>query len=249
MPERVLVKAKKLEEHELDRIRERFDYALEAQDAAEYREFLLELARMGRAPSSDDLRLLDHARQLRAAELEAAFEEVLRANEPTVLSEESGTALADLLERSYHDRRGNPSPLLHGQEFELLSIPRGSLSAAERLQIESHVTHTFAFLSRIPWTPELARIPQIAAAHHEKLDGGGYPFGLSAQEIPVPSKILAVCDIFDALTASDRPYKKAVPLEKSLAILEEEASRGIIDGDIVGAFIGARAWSTVLPAV
>ena len=189
--------------------------------------------------------MLDHVRRLRTEELEAMFAEVLRANEPTVLSEESGTALKDLLDRSYLDRRGNATQLLAGQEFELLSIPRGSLSTEERLQIESHVTHTFRFLSTIPWTPELARIPQIAAAHHEKLNGGGYPAGLTETEIPVPSKILAVCDIFDALTASDRPYKKAVPLDKSLSILQEEASRGIIDGTIVDAFIGSQAWTPI----
>jgi HD-GYP domain-containing protein (c-di-GMP phosphodiesterase class II) len=242
VPERVLVKAKKLEDYELQRIRERFDYALESRESADYLAFLNELASAGRAPSAEDLLMLERARALRAAELEALFDEVLRANEPTVLSEESGSALTSLLNSEYKTRRGESSPLLHGYEFGLLSIPRGSLSNEERLQIEQHVTHTFTFLSTIPWTPELAAIPQIAAAHHEKLNGSGYPLGLAAADIPVQSKILAVCDIFDALTASDRPYKKAVPLEKSLSILTEEASRGVIDADIVEAFIGARAW-------
>lgn len=245
VPERVLVKAKKLEDYELLRIRERFDYALEAQDAYEYRAFLQELAESGRVPTADDLRMLDAVRDTRAEELEDMFAEVMRANEPSVLSEESGSALQHLLDRNYTDRRGQQAKLLHGPEFELLSIPRGSLSTEERLQIESHVTHTFTFLSKVPWTPDLARVPQIAAAHHEKLDGRGYPYGLGADEIPVGSKIMSICDIFDALTASDRPYKKAVPLDKSLQILEEEATRGILDTDLVQAFIGAGTWGVL----
>ena len=124
----------------------------------------------------------------------------------------------------------------------MLSIPRGSLSEEERKQIEGHVTNTYRFLSTIPWTPELARIPEIAHAHHEKLDGSGYPLRRPAEEISVSSRIITVCDIYDALTASDRPYKKALGREGALRILEDEAERGQLDRWLVETFISENLW-------
>ncbi len=88
-------------------------------------------------------------------------------------------------------------------------------------RFESHVVHTYKFLQQIPWTPEIRNVPLIARSHHERLNGRGYPFGLAAEEIPVQTRMMSVADIFDALAASDRPYKKAVSLETSLSILED----------------------------
>jgi 3',5'-cyclic-nucleotide phosphodiesterase len=134
------------------------------------------------------------------------------------------------------------TPLLLDHEFQLLSIRKGSLSLEERTQIESHVSHTYRFLSSIPWTADLARIPEIAHAHHEKLDGTGYPRGLRADRIPVPARIMTVCDIYDALTASDRPYKRAVPREKALRILEDEGRAGLLDPWLVTVFVSEKIW-------
>ena len=92
----------------------------------------------------------------------------------------------------------------------------------ERKEIESHVTHSYDFLKKIPWTKAMSCIPDIAYAHHEKLNGRGYPRGLHEDEIMIESKMMAIADIFDALTASDRPYKKAAPLDKALQILGME---------------------------
>jgi len=245
IPERVLVKAKKLEEDEVLRIRDRFDFALETEDAQDYRALLLRLLSAGVPPTAEDVRLLDLSRSERAEELEELWEEVRRANEPTVLPEEAGGALRRLLTRSYRDRRGLVTPLLSDDEFRLLSIRKGSLSLEERTKIESHVSHTYRFLSSIPWTADLARVPEIAHAHHEKLDGSGYPRGLRADRIPVPSRIMTVCDIYDALTAADRPYKKAVPREKALRILEDEGREGLLDPWLVRVFIDEMLWVPV----
>jgi HD-GYP domain-containing protein (c-di-GMP phosphodiesterase class II) len=87
-------------------------------------------------------------------------------------------------------------PIITEDEFSLLSIKKGSLSATERKEIESHVVHTQSFLKRIPWTKEFKNVPTIAGAHHEKLDGSGYPYGMTANQIPLPWKIMTVCDIF-----------------------------------------------------
>jgi HD-GYP domain-containing protein (c-di-GMP phosphodiesterase class II) len=242
IPERVLVKAKKLEEEAVLRIRDRFDFALEAEDAEGYRALLLKLLEAGVPPSAEDIRQLDLSRWERAQELEELFEEVRQANEPTILPEEAGGVLRRLLTRSYRDRRGVVTPLLRDEEFHLLSIRKGSLSLEERTQIESHVSQTYRFLSSIPWTADLARVPEIAHAHHEKLDGTGYPRALRADKIPVPSRIMTVCDIYDALTAADRPYKRAVPREKALRILEDEGRAGLLDSWLVAVFVNEKIW-------
>ena len=124
-----------------------------------------------------------------------------------------------------------------------LSIRRGSLNPVERKEIESHVSHTYDFVSKIPWPPEYKNIPEIALRHHEKLDGTGYPDGLKGRESTLlQSRIMAIADIFDALAAGDRPYKNAVPLEHILAILKEEADKGVLDSDLVDLFIDRRIY-------
>jgi HD-GYP domain-containing protein (c-di-GMP phosphodiesterase class II) len=124
----------------------------------------------------------------------------------------------------------------------VLSIRKGSLSDQERLEIESHVTHTYEFLSKIPWTSELKGVPGIAYGHHEKLNGRGYPRQLRAEGIPIQSRMMTVSDIFDALSASDRPYKKAVPPDKALDILQLEVKDGMLDPILVDLFIEARVF-------
>ena len=107
------------------------------------------------------------------------------------------------------------------------------------------MTHTFEFLSQIPWGKQFRRVALIAGAHHERLNGTGYPHRLHAAEIPLQSKMMSVADIFDALTASDRPYKKAVPVERALDILGFEVKDQHVDGDLVRIFIEARVWEDV----
>jgi response regulator RpfG family c-di-GMP phosphodiesterase len=172
---------------------------------------------------------------------------IMQANEPSVLEEDSVRALLDLPNRTFRDPEGNRQPFLTPNEVSALSIRRGSLSEKERREIESHVTHTFRFLSEIPWTGDFRRVPEIAYAHHEKLDGTGYPRRLTAKDIPVQSKMMTISDIFDALVAWDRPYKKSVPVERALDILKEEAGQGKLDRDLLGLFIEAKVYERTLP--
>ena len=125
-------------------------------------------------------------------------------------------------------------------------IRKGNLDDTERREIESHVTHTFEFLGNIPWTRELKGIPKIAYGHHEKLNGRGYPRRISADDIPVQTRMMTISDIFDALTATDRPYKRAVPYERALDILNMEAKDGMIDKDLLTTFIDARVFESVM---
>jgi HD-GYP domain-containing protein (c-di-GMP phosphodiesterase class II) len=144
--------------------------------------------------------------------------------------------LQEMASYTYRDLEGNLQPLLTTAEIQQLLIPRGSLTPAERLEIESHVVHTYEFLKKIPWTKHLQNVPKIAGAHHEKLDGSGYPNGLIASEIPIQSQIMTIADIYDALAAGDRPYKPRLPLDRTLAILHQEAAAGKIDRDLLAIF-------------
>jgi HD-GYP domain-containing protein (c-di-GMP phosphodiesterase class II) len=136
--------------------------------------------------------------------------------------------------------------LINDSDFLSLSISKGSLTERERKEIQSHVVYTQAFLARIPWTDELSAIPSIAGAHHEKLDGSGYPKGLKEIEIPVASKVMTIADIFDALTAQDRPYKKAINYQMALDILSDEAKKGKVDQEMLNTFIEAGVYRCVL---
>jgi HD-GYP domain-containing protein (c-di-GMP phosphodiesterase class II) len=104
------------------------------------------------------------------------------------------------------------------------------------------VRHTFEFLRQIPWGQRLRRAPEIAGMHHEYMDGSGYPRGAAAAAIPIQARMMTVADIFDALTAADRPYKKAVPVEMALDILHAEARAGKLDRVVLDVFVGARVY-------
>lgn len=170
---------------------------------------------------------------------------VVRSNEPTVLPEGSFDKLYEIGTQSVLDFDGQAIPLLTPSEIRTLSIPKGSLNDEERREIEQHAYHTFIFLSRIPWTEEWKNIPLIAGYHHEKLNGTGYPYGLKDAQIPIQSRMMSIADIFDALTASDRPYKRAVPVQKALDILEQSVKDGHIDGDLYNLFLEAKVFERV----
>ena len=140
------------------------------------------------------------------------------------------------------DHLGDSLALITPDEARILAIPRGSLTPEEYQQIQSHVVHTYQFLKQIPWTKELSRVPEIARSHHEKLNGGGYPDGWRAPDIPVQTRMMTISDIFDALTSRDRPYKPAVPVERALDILGQERRAGALDGALLQVFIAVRPW-------
>ncbi len=165
-----------------------------------------------------------------------------RINLPGFLQEDDRTRLKEIAEKTYVDLNGETHYFLTPVEYENLSVIRGNLTNAEYREIQSHVDQTLSILENIPFTKDLENIPKFAAAHHEMLDGSGYPRGLVGDQIPLRGRIMAVSDVYDALTASDRPYKKAVPIEKSLAILRDEADRGRLDSVIVELFIEKRLY-------
>ncbi len=238
--EEVLVKAKKLYPWHLDLVKGRFEYlrkAIEADQTSKQLDYIIEHGREDFLAKHD---LFKAEHEIQIEEIDRFLKVVLEANEPTVLEDGNFATLLEIAQRTFSGAYGDSRNLLTPEEVGYLSIRRGSLDAKERLEIESHVTHTYRFLSQIPWTTELQGVPAIAYAHHEKLNGSGYPNRLQAKEIPIQSKIMTIADIYDALTASDRPYKKAVPLDKALKILEYEAKDGNIDNDLLQIFVEAK---------
>jgi HD-GYP domain-containing protein (c-di-GMP phosphodiesterase class II) len=242
--ERVLVKAKKLEDEKLELVRARFDYVARTSEA----DLLARKVRLLEAGASrDQIEAIDRELAERRAGIEAAWQAVLRANEPTVLAGGDFARIEAIARETYTDLRGEVRTLLEEGELRCLRVSKGSLTTQEFDEIRSHVTHTFRFLSRIPWGKSLRRVPVIAGAHHERLNGTGYPNRLRAEEIPVQSKMMSIADIYDALTASDRPYKRAVPPERALDILDHSVGDGHLDRDLVRIFKEARVWERVHP--
>ncbi|MBI2817419.1 MAG: GAF domain-containing protein [Acidobacteria bacterium] len=240
--EEVLVKAKKLYPQQLDVVRQRFDFVRKALQHHYTQKKLEYVLRQGREAFLAQHQGIDQEMAERLQALDDYFKFVLQCNEPTVLPEGNFQRLVELAAFSYQDWDGQEHTLLTPKEVNLLSIPKGSLDEQERLQIESHVVHTFNFLSQIPWTKEIKNIPMIARAHHEKLNGSGYPYKWAEPEIPFQSKMMTVSDIFDALSASDRPYKKALPTERALDILKMEANQKLIDANIFRLFVEAEIY-------
>jgi len=264
IPEALLGKQKKLYPEQLEVIRYRFALAqrtMEMECAQTKFKYLLEHpSHQHRDDASESG--CSHCQSLKKVENQLAqtierlnyyWELLQELNEPDLLltrefhafSEETSAQLAALSEYTYRDIDGITKPLISQAEMAQLLVPRGNLTAQERSGIEAHVTHTYHFLKRIPWTKHLKGVPAIAYGHHEKLDGTGYPQGLKQEEIPIQTQILTVSDIYDALTASDRPYKRRLPVDTALKILRQEALKNKINSDLVELFEQRQVFSAL----
>jgi HD-GYP domain-containing protein (c-di-GMP phosphodiesterase class II) len=238
--EDILVKEKKLFPFQLDLIQWRFD------SVERWAQLRAELEAK-RGDGVDAARVAEIERRLEAEldQYRMWFEAIAMANEPSVLPEDKASTLSDMKGHDFPDVSGRVHPLIAPQEFHFLSILKGTLTSEERKEIESHVAKSHDFLNKIQWTklsPLMGNIPEFAWGHHEKLDGSGYPRGLRGNEIPTQTRMMTISDIYDALTARDRPYKPAVPTSAALDILNAEAGRGQLDPDLLEVFIAKRVY-------
>ncbi len=263
--ENVLLKAKKLYPHELETILLRLDTVKSKNESIIWRDIaekatdlVEELKANDGKPHVCDHSGCNHAshkdakNQLAQAlwnidgfnrKVDQIREAIVQANESQVMQGDLNIQeLVKFIETV--SKNLNQTILLPAEKNRLL-IPRGTLSPEERKEIESHVSHTFTFLYQIAWTDDLAGVPEIAHAHHEKLDGTGYPRKLKADQIPIQSRMMAICDIYDALTAMDRAYKKSVSNERALEILNLEVKEGKLDKSLVDMFIEAQVYRIV----
>ncbi len=241
--EHILVKAKKLYEHERELIQQRFQLIKRGYKIESLESKVKYLMEASREQVVERLEVADRDMLAKITQLDEVIGFILKANEPTVLDQGGFERIAELAGMTYRDEAGSTLPLLTHTEATCLQIRRGSLTESERLEINSHVVHTYNFLREIPWSRALKNVPEIAGAHHEKLDGTGYPKRLRGDEIPVPARMMAISDIYDALTASDRPYKKAMPAQRALDILADEVKQGKLDTDLYDVFVTARVWA------
>jgi HD-GYP domain-containing protein (c-di-GMP phosphodiesterase class II) len=254
VPEAILTKQKKLYKEQLDVIRHRFSLAhrtLEMECAQSKFRYLVEHSSDlkqnpdQKCPHCEYIEQLDGELSADVNRLAGYWNVLLEANEPHILAEEPLGQLRELSEYSYKDINGEIKPLVTPEEIAQLMIPRGNLTPNERLAIESHVTHTYQFLKRIPWTKDLKDIPYITYGHHEKLDGSGYPRGLKNIEIPIQAQIMAIGDIYDALTAGDRPYKRGLPTDVALKIMRQEAMQNKISAELLELFEYRQVFSVL----
>ena len=174
---------------------------------------------------------------LELEQLEDDRQYILSCNIPKeFMSDERIARVEDIASRTY-ESNGETFNWLTEDEVKNLCIRKGTLTDSERKVIESHAAITHEMLSRLPFPKRLARVPEYAAGHHEKLDGSGYPNGLGGDKLPLQARIMAVADIFEALTAKDRPYKKPMKLSQAIKILGFMVKDKHIDEDVCHLFI------------
>lgn len=239
--EYVLRKEKKLFPHELSEIRSRFAM-IESRLRLNVLEAYVEgLMKRGEAPTEIGMAKIRSEMDNLAKEFSGFWALVSDANEPSVVSAEAFEKIASIAAQKIIVGV-DEFPILTESEIKKLSIRRGSLSVEERREIENHVNYSYRFLQQIPWSNDLANIPDIVFSHHERLDGSGYPRGLidAKDEIPIQAKIMAITDIYDALVAADRPYKRALPAQRALSILEAEVKEGKLDRILFEIFVDSK---------
>ncbi len=242
--EQVLGKAKKLYASDLTLIRQRHAFLVRTAQWQFEKARANHLEKYGTEGYQQLLPALRAAQQQEFARLDRFLTAVVSANEPSVQPETVGLGVEEFADETFRTLDGDTQPLLSESELRYLRITKGTLDENERKELEDHVRHTFEFLRRIPWTSELSAVPDIAYRHHEKLDGSGYPHGVPATAIPVQTRMMTLADIFDALTALDRPYKPALGTSVALDLMREDVNHGWLDADLFDIFIHSRIYQT-----
>jgi HD-GYP domain-containing protein (c-di-GMP phosphodiesterase class II) len=253
VPEAILTKRKKLYQEQLELIQQRFSLAqrtLEMEYAqTKYKYLSGHLSDIYQSHTQKSCLLcqkiknLDLELEVAITQLNDYWQTILTANEPKILAEEPLKQLQEISLYTYKDIDGQIKHLITPEEMAQLTVPRGNLTPEERQAIEAHVTDSYEFLKQIPWTKKLQKIPNIAYGHHERLDGSGYPRGLKENEISIQTQIIVIADIYDALTAGDRPYKQGLPVEVALRIMGSEAAENKINSHLFELFKQKQVFS------
>ena len=243
-PVEIVEKAKKLQTifDRIHYIRLRMDYIIQ-KVKLEGQQKKIEL--LERKADLSEIKKVELKSEKQIQEMEDIRLFINKCNEPgEFLEDETLDKLKEISLRTYSDNEGQQQPFITEDELLNLSIRRGSITDAERKKMQDHAAVTLKMLKQIPFTKKLKNIPSFAGAHHEFINGKGYPLGLKGDEIPFEGKLMAVTDIAEALTASDRPYKKAMPLETVYRILRSMAGNGELDNEMVELFINEEIYKT-----
>jgi HD-GYP domain-containing protein (c-di-GMP phosphodiesterase class II) len=245
--ENVLVKAKKLYPWQNESLSQRFELIRACLEIECLRTKINYINNPVAFPMDFTIEKIEELTNKKINDLNEIFGFILKANEPTVLEQGGFEKLNEIAKLSFSTLDGQSRNYLSPEELRALSVSRGSLTSEEFAEIQSHVEHTYEFLRKIPWGHRLYNVPEIAAKHHEKLDGSGYPHQALSGQIPIQSRMMTIADIYDALTASDRPYKKAVSADKALDIIKMDVKGGKIDEKLFELFIESGIYKIVLP--
>lgn len=198
-----------------------------------------------RSPSDPESeRLLEARFKKKIDALEQDQEFLRRANTGSEAMDEKDQQAVRVIgtKRKWINADGDSIDFLSANEIENLTIRSGTLTKAERDIINNHIVVTIKMLESLPWVKHLKRVPEFAGGHHERMDGKGYPRGLTRAQMSVQARIMGIADIFEALTASDRPYKSGKTLSDSLQIMKKFCLNGHIDPDLFDIFIRSKVY-------
>ena len=174
--------------------------------------------------------------------IKKAYEVIESANTAGFLPDEKIDELKGLADLKVKNSAAEEIPLLDEKELEAITVRKGTLTDSERKQVQSHVVYTRRMLDKMHFKGIYKEVPFWSGSHHEFLNGKGYPNGLNADDLPDQSRLLTIIDVYDALTAEDRPYKPPMPPEKAFGILKSMRDDGQIDGRLLDEFIESKAW-------
>jgi HD-GYP domain-containing protein (c-di-GMP phosphodiesterase class II) len=192
-------------------------------------------------PSRRETLAAEHRESL--AKLEDDLEFLRRVNKGgEFMADDDKARVKALARQTWLDASGKPRPLLTEDEIYNLCIERGTLTGEEREIINDHMRVTIDMLESLPFPRKLRRVPEYAGGHHEKMDGSGFPRGLTRDEMSVPARMMAIADIFEALTSKDRPYKEPMKISQALSILQKMRQNDHIDPDLYELFVRHRVW-------
>lgn len=225
--ERVLDKKNKLSDDHMALIKQRFDFIKTL--------YQINYLKNRAALSSDTNLKISSKEELnkKIEEIDADLEFLKKMNIPSTFTKKDSKRIRQIAQKEYINLQREKKKYLTPFEVKNLIVLQGNLTANERTEIQNHINHTINILSKIPFPKDLKRVPFFAGSHHERLDGCGYPKGLTSEQLPWQSRILALVDFYEALTAPDRPYRKPLTRNKALKILKEEAKKNHCDKNLV----------------
>ncbi|SFX57510.1 HD domain-containing phosphohydrolase [Marinospirillum alkaliphilum] len=239
-PHHVMEKSTKLETivDRIDWVTDRFEILLRDLEIERLKEELA-AARAGTELNAERLAFYEQLQQQLADDL-SFLQNANTGGE--FMADEHIARVEALGQQGWLDLKGERHRLLNDDEVMNLSIRRGTLNQEERKIMEGHMVHTLAMLEQLPFPRHLKRVPEYAGGHHERMDGKGYPRGLTREQMSIPARIMGIADVFEALTAHERPYKKPMPLSQALTIMGRMVEDNHLDPDLYALFVYKKVY-------
>jgi HD-GYP domain-containing protein (c-di-GMP phosphodiesterase class II) len=199
-------------------------------------------------PDREKAKKIDNELKERIDEIDSDFNAVMKANQPgEFMQDEDVERIKAISRKKYTDHTGEEKPYLTEDEVKNLTIRKGSITDEERKIMQSHAEVTCKMLNKIPFIKKLKNVPLYASSHHECINGSGYPDGLKGDDLPIQARIMAIADFYEALTAEDRPYKKALPMDIALNIITKVVEDSCLDKGLFDIFVSNNVYKRYSP--